>query len=131
MIILLLLLKYIHTLIYSFFNITDQHSQLCNDSFEEHVLPYPLEETGLHLHCLNCSTKEFITLPPATIDTFASTWGFIQMPSIVLDTIPEIKTFTDKVGDTGIWNAEAIEGFIVHTHLVDYPFGESARDATP
>ena len=87
--------------------------------------------TGLHLHGLNCSTKEFITLPPTTINAFASSWGFIQMPSIVLDTIPEIKTFTDKMGDTGIWNAEAIEGFVVHTHLVDYPLRESVRDATP
>ena len=53
------------------------------------------------------------------------------MSSIVLDTIPEIKTFTDKMGDTGIWNAEAIEEFVICTHLVDYPFRESARDATP
>ena len=61
------------SLFYSFFKITDRCSQLCDDSFEEHVLPYPLEETGLHLHGLNRSTKEFITLPPATIDASAST----------------------------------------------------------
>ena len=68
------------SLFYSFFKITDRCSQLCDDSFEGHVLPYPLKETGLHLHGLNRSTKEFITLPPATIDASASTWGFIQMP---------------------------------------------------
>ena len=35
------------------------------------------------------------------------------------------------MGETGIWNREAIERFVVRTHLVDYPFGESAQDATP
>ena len=29
---------------------------------------------------------------------------------IVLDTIPEVRTFTNEVGETGIWNGEAIEG---------------------
>ena len=42
-----------------------------------------------------------------------------------------MKTFTDKVGETGIWNGEAIEGFVVRTHLVEYPSGENTRDATP
>ena len=42
-----------------------------------------------------------------------------------------MKAFTDKVGETGIWNGEAIEGFVVRTHLAKYPFGESAQAATP
>ena len=35
------------------------------------------------------------------------------------------------MGQTGVWNGEAIEGFVVRTQLVDYPFGESARGDTP
>lgn len=42
-----------------------------------------------------------------------------------------MKAFTDKVGETGMWNGEAIEGFVVRTHLAEYPFGENAKDATP
>ena len=38
---------------------------------------------------------------------------------------------TDKVRSTGIWSEEAIEGLVVRTHLVEYPFEENVKDATP
>src|ERR1700722_13220024 len=91
--------------------------QLCDDSFEEHVLPYPPEQTGLHLHGLNESTKAFKTLPQATVDAFAEEWGFIKTLSHTLNSIPEVKTFTDEAGKTGKWNGEAVEGFVVRSHV--------------
>lgn len=107
------------------------HLQLCDDNFEEHVLGYPPEQTGLHLHGLNTSTKDFHTLPPAEVDAFAREWGFIVTKSIELSSVEEVKEFTDEAAKTGSWNGEAIEGFVVRTHVVAPPPGEDNRSATP
>jgi tRNA ligase len=42
-----------------------------------------------------------------------------------------VKAFTDEVGNTGKWNGEAIEGFVVRTHVVEPPPGESRESASP
>ncbi|RDB18587.1 tRNA ligase 1 [Hypsizygus marmoreus] len=96
-------------------------AELCDDSFEEHVLPYTPEKTGLHLHGLNVSTKAFKTLPHEDIDAFADEWGFIRTPTLTLNSIPEVKTFTSEIGKTGQWNGEAVEGFVVRTHVTEPP----------
>ncbi|KAJ7111990.1 RNA ligase-domain-containing protein [Mycena epipterygia] len=96
-------------------------AELCDDSFEEHVLGYTPDKTGLHLHGLNESTKEFRTLPQAEVDAFAAEWGFIQTASMVLPSIEEVRSFTDAVGETGEWNGEAVEGFVVRTHVASTP----------
>ncbi|GBE89261.1 RNA ligase-domain-containing protein [Sparassis latifolia] len=93
-------------------------AELCDDSFEEHVLPYSKDKTGLHLHGLNECTKQFKTMLQDTVDTFAKEWGFIQTPSTVLKSIPEVKEFTEAVGKSGSWRGEALEGFVVRTHVV-------------
>ncbi|KAH8813973.1 RNA ligase-domain-containing protein [Flagelloscypha sp. PMI_526] len=100
-------------------------AELCDDSFEEHVLPYSPELTGLHLHGLNESTKLFKTLPASTVDAFAQEWGFIQTQSITLNSIEEVRQFRDEVERTKMWNGEAVEGFVVRTHI-----GPPPRDAT-
>ncbi|KAJ7627799.1 RNA ligase-domain-containing protein [Mycena polygramma] len=96
-------------------------AELCDDNFEEHVLGYPPDKTGLHLHGLNESTKAFRTLPQADVDAFAAEWGFIQTASIVLPTLAEVRAFTDAAGETGSWNGEAVEGFVVRTHVASTP----------
>ncbi|KAJ2913895.1 hypothetical protein MD484_g6512, partial [Candolleomyces efflorescens] len=96
-------------------------AELCDDSFEEHVLPYSPEKTGLHLHGINVSTQTFKTLPTAAVDAFADEWGFIKTATIVLDTIEQVQEFTSEVGETGKWNDEAVEGFVVRTHVTEPP----------
>ncbi|KAJ7092331.1 RNA ligase-domain-containing protein [Mycena belliarum] len=96
-------------------------AELCDDSFEEHVLGYAPEATGLHLHGLNESTKAFHTLPQAAVDAFAAEWGFIRTASLVLPSIAEVRAFTDAVGETGAWNGQAVEGFVVRTHVASTP----------
>ncbi|RXW16814.1 hypothetical protein EST38_g9030 [Candolleomyces aberdarensis] len=96
-------------------------AELCDDSFEEHVLPYPPEKTGLHLHGINVCTKTFQTLPTSAVDAFADEWGFIKTATIVLDTIEEVQEFTSKVGETGKWDGEAVEGFVVRTYVTEPP----------
>ncbi len=54
---------------------------------------------------------------PDVVESFAREWGFIVTPSITLDTIPEVKSFTEEIGKTGVWNGEALEGFVVRTHI--------------
>jgi tRNA ligase len=94
-------------------------AELCDDSFEEHVLPYSPENTGLHLHGLNVNAKLFTTLPQFEVDLFAEQWGFIKTESISLGSIEEVKEFTARVGEQGEWNGEAVEGFVVRTTIAD------------
>lgn len=106
--------------------------QLCDDSFEEHVLPYGPEKTGLHLHGLNSCTKHFRTQEQDVVDAFADAWGFIKTPSTVLSSIAEVRAFTDEVGRTGKWNGEALEGFVVRTHVTAPPTkGGKPASASP
>ncbi|TFK17845.1 hypothetical protein FA15DRAFT_710412 [Coprinopsis marcescibilis] len=92
-------------------------AELCDDNFEEHVLAYPPDKTGLHLHGLNHSSKYFHTLLTAEVDAFAEEWGFIRTATLDFDTIEEVKTFSDEVAKTGKWDGEAVEGFVVRTHV--------------
>lgn len=106
-------------------------SQLCDDSFEEHILPYSAEKSGLHLHGINETSKGFHTMPTETVDAFAEEWGFIKTPVITLNSISEVKSFTDDIAKTGKWNGEALEGFVVRTHIIDPKQGSTTRNARP
>lgn len=106
-------------------------AELCDDSFEEHVLAYPAEKSGLHLHGINETSREFNTMPTETVDAFAEEWGFIKTPTITLNSIPEVKSFTDDITKTGKWNGEALEGFVVRTHIIDPKGGYATRNTRP
>ncbi|KAF9003365.1 RNA ligase [Cyathus striatus] len=96
-------------------------AELCDDNFEEHVLPYPPEKTGLHLHGLNKCSKDFDTMPTPVVDAFAEEWGFIKTPTHVVNSIEEVQAFTQTVSEAGEWNGEAVEGFVVRTHVTEPP----------
>ncbi|KAE9407601.1 hypothetical protein BT96DRAFT_1039843 [Gymnopus androsaceus JB14] len=107
-------------------------AELCDDSFEEHVLAYPPHLTGLHLHGLNTCTKAFNTLPHSTIDEFAAEWGFIKTESVIFNSIEEVQDFTNEVSKTQHWNGQAVEGFVVRTHVTTPPTGkENDRGKSP
>ncbi|PCH44649.1 hypothetical protein WOLCODRAFT_139122 [Wolfiporia cocos MD-104 SS10] len=92
-------------------------AELCDDSFEEHVLPYGPDKTGLHLHGLNACSRAFATQPQDVVDAFANEWGFIETRSTVLNSIADVRSFTEQIGRTGKWDGEALEGFVVRTHV--------------
>ncbi|KAI0824940.1 RNA ligase-domain-containing protein [Trametes gibbosa] len=96
-------------------------AELCDDSFEEHVLPYGPERSGLHLHGLNSCTRRFRTQAQAVVDAFADEWGFVKTASTVLDSLPAVRAFSEEVGRTGRWNGEALEGFVVRTRVAAPP----------
>ncbi|KAF8515637.1 RNA ligase-domain-containing protein [Gautieria morchelliformis] len=96
-------------------------AELCDDSFEEHVLPYSEELTGLHLHGINTSTGAFQTRKPEEVEAFAREWGFIPTAYTTFSTVAEVREFTQEISKTGKWNGQSIEGFVVRTHIADSP----------
>lgn len=94
-------------------------AELCDDSFEEHVLAYPPERSGLHLHGLNNNTVAFQTCPMTEVDAFAKEWGMIPTRWLSMQSMDEVKAFTDRIGTTGEYEGEAIEGFVVRTTMPD------------
>ncbi|KAK8858676.1 hypothetical protein IAR55_002905 [Kwoniella newhampshirensis] len=93
--------------------------ELCDDSFEEHVIATPAHWTGLHLHGLNYNTPHFSTATPAQVTSFAQEFGFIQTKYVELQTLGEVKSFTDDVAKTGSWEGDMIEGFVVRCTVKD------------
>ncbi|EJD32760.1 hypothetical protein AURDEDRAFT_117966 [Auricularia subglabra TFB-10046 SS5] len=111
-------------------------SQLCDDSFEEHVLPIATDKTGLHLHGVNTSQPAFHTQQPDFLQTFAKEWGLIPTAYLTLNSVAEVRKFTEECAKTGSWNGEAIEGFVVRTHVKrgqsqNEQQGDARRSAPP
>jgi tRNA ligase len=95
------------------------------------VLPYPPEKAGLHLHGLNHSIKAFHTLLSPEVDAFADEWGFIKTPTMMINSVDEVKAFTDEIAKSGIWNGEPLEGFVVRTHIAESGGGSRQKDKPP
>lgn len=110
--------------------------QLCDDTFEEHVIPYPPHLTGLHLHGLSPLTPAFDSLPPAEVAAFARDWGFIETRFVELATVPEVRDYVRAVEHKGEWDGERVEGFVVRctvASVADKPSSvvEAARPPYP
>ena len=56
-----------------------------------------------------------------TVDAFAAEWGFIKTKSIQFNTISEVRKFTGECAESGEWEGEAVEGFVVRTRVADAP----------
>ncbi|PWN35141.1 uncharacterized protein FA14DRAFT_144791 [Meira miltonrushii] len=91
-------------------------AELCDDQFEEHVLAYPAERTGLHLHGLNKNSAEFMTRPMQEVEQFAQEWGFLPTRYLTIDNLADVEKFCQSVGESGSWQGIPIEGFVVRTH---------------
>ncbi|EPQ29650.1 uncharacterized protein PFL1_02870 [Pseudozyma flocculosa PF-1] len=105
--------------------------ELCDDSFEEHVLEYPAEKSGLHLHGLNANSATFRTRPMDEVDAFAREWGFIPTRYIEVASLAELHELTDRIGMSGSWEGEPIEGFVIRTRMPSTdPAGQSSGGAS-
>ncbi|WFD45023.1 RNA ligase (ATP) [Malassezia psittaci] len=93
--------------------------ELCDDQFEEHVLAYTPERSGLHLHGLNKNQPDFSTQPMDQVSRFADQYGFLPVRFHMFDTLNEVDAFAQEVGRTGSLNGEPIEGFVVRTRMPD------------
>lgn len=92
---------------------------MCDDDFEEHVLAYPPELTGLHLHGLNKNEPVLVSLPSTTVSAFAKTWGMIPTPFSIFPSILAVKTYCATVEAAGgvedptTGQVSPVEGFVV------------------
>ncbi|KAI4138736.1 MAG: hypothetical protein L6R39_006643 [Caloplaca ligustica] len=91
-------------------------AELCDDSFEEHVLAYDEKAAGLYLHGVNLNLPEFATYPGELVHQFADKWGFKKAEYVIKDDIDTVKTFLDGCAKTGSWNGRDTEGFVIRCH---------------
>jgi tRNA ligase len=88
-------------------------AELCDDDFEEHVLAYTPDQAGLYVHGINLNLPEFATYPGHLVDKFADDWGMKKVVYVMEDDITNVKTFLDKVAETGNYNGRDTEGFVI------------------
>ncbi len=88
-------------------------AELCDDTFEEHVLPYSPDIAGLYLHGINLNLPEFATYPGHLVQQFAEQWGFKKTEYVMEEDIRKVKQFLDEVAETGHWSGRDTEGFVI------------------
>ena len=88
-------------------------AELCDDSFEEHVLAYGEKSAGLYLHGMNLNLPQFATYPGPLVHEFADAWGLRKAEFLVKDDIETTKAFLDGCAETGSWNGKDTEGFVI------------------
>lgn len=96
-------------------------AELCDDTFEEHILPYGPDEAGLYLHGINLNVPEFATYPSPCVQDFADSWGFRKTNFIVYDDIQKVKEFLEAAADTGAYDGRDIEGFVIRCRMSPNP----------
>ncbi|KAF9586410.1 hypothetical protein BGW38_005527 [Lunasporangiospora selenospora] len=88
-------------------------AELCDDSFEEHVLEYPADKAGLYLHGLNYNTADFQTVPSKRVQEVAKEWGFRVTDYVTFNKYEQVMAFADKIRNAGEYDNRAVEGFVV------------------
>lgn len=88
-------------------------AELCDDSYEEHVVAYPPEIAGLYLHGLNFNTRDFHTKDMASVTEFATRWGFKKVDYTTIDRFSDLMSYVSGVATLGKHNGREIEGFVV------------------
>ncbi|KAL8698077.1 MAG: hypothetical protein Q9201_006771 [Fulgogasparrea decipioides] len=88
-------------------------AELCDDSFEEHVLAYDEKAAGLYLHGINLNLPDFATYPGKLVHTFADLWGFKKAEYVMKNDVDTMKAFLDDCAKTGSWNGRDTEGFVI------------------
>lgn len=64
------------------------------------------------------------------MDAFAEEFGLIKTAHIGFDTASDVRRFTDNLAETGSWNGEAVEGFVVRCKIADRSTDADAGDLT-
>ncbi|KAH9904071.1 tRNA ligase [Xylariomycetidae sp. FL2044] len=96
-------------------------AELCDDSFEEHILAYGPEKAGLYLHGINVNVPKFMTYPSNLVHQFADEWGFRKVGLQLFEDIEEAKTFLDNVAETGAHEGRDVEGFVIRCRMSGNP----------
>ncbi|RMJ25285.1 hypothetical protein PHISP_03861 [Aspergillus sp. HF37] len=91
--------------------------ELCDDSFEEHVLAYDAASSGIYLHGINFNLPEFATLPAFEVHAFADQWGFKKANFVTFDDLKSVQGFLGKCAETGTWDGRETEGFVIRCQM--------------
>lgn len=91
--------------------------ELCDDSFEEHVLAYDEAAAGIYLHGLNYNLPEFATMSGARVHEFADQWGFKKAKFELRDDLNAVKSFLEECAETGTWDGRETEGFVIRCQM--------------
>ncbi|CAK7217287.1 tRNA ligase [Sporothrix curviconia] len=96
-------------------------AELCDDSFEEHILAYGPDKAGLYLHGINLNLPTFRTYPSVLVQDYAEQWGFIKTELMVLNDIGEVRKFLESVAETGAHDGRDVEGFVIRCRMSPKP----------
>ena len=88
-------------------------AELCDDSFEEHVLAYDEKSSGLYLHGMNLNLPEFATYPGELVHKFADEWNFKKAEFLIKDDMDTVQQFLHHCAETGSYNGRDTEGFVI------------------
>ena len=88
-------------------------AELCDDTFEEHVLAYEPKDAGLYLHGINLNLPDFATYPSELVHEFADQWGFKKAQYLLKDDVDSMKTFLSDCAETGSYAGRDTEGFVI------------------
>ncbi len=88
-------------------------AELCDDTFEEHVLAYEPKDAGLYIHGMNLNLPEFATYSGDLVHQFADEWGFKKAQYLVKDDVSTMKEFLQKCNETGSYAGRDTEGFVI------------------
>lgn len=88
-------------------------AELCDDSFEEHVLAYDEKSAGLYLHGINLNLADFATYPGDLVHQFADEWNFKKADFLMKDDMETVQKFLHHCAETGSYNGRDTEGFVI------------------
>ncbi|KAJ5137949.1 hypothetical protein N7526_004182 [Penicillium atrosanguineum] len=91
--------------------------ELCDDTFEEHVLAYDEAASGIYIHGLNYNLPTFATMSGERVHEFADDWGFKKAKYEMRDDIASVKSFLEGCAETGTWDGRETEGFVIRCQL--------------
>lgn len=103
-------------------------AELCDDSFEEHILDYEGDQAGLYLHGINFNLPKFATYPMDSVQKFADDWGFRRTKFFLKENVTSLRVFLEEAAETGSWDGKDVEGFVIRCKARDGPNASQWED---
>ena len=103
-------------------------AELCDDTFEEHVLAYEPKDAGLYIHGINLNLPTFATYSGKLVHEFADEWGFKKAQYLIKHDIESMKTFLSDCAETGSYDGRDTEGFVIRCRRRESAQGGDYQD---
>ena len=103
-------------------------AELCDDSFEEHVLAYDEKSSGLYLHGMNLNLPEFATYSGELVHQFADEWNFKKADFLIKEDMGTVQKFLHECAETGSYAGRDTEGFVIRCKRREHGDNGSFQD---